>query len=158
MSSTEGGIVFKGDFQHILRILNTNVDGTRKIWVALTAIKGVGRRFSTLVCKKAGIDVNRRAGEMTLDEVEKLTAIMQNPEQFQIPVWFFNRKRDIRDGVNRHLVSNAVDSALREDLERMKKMRSNRGLRHFWGFRVRGQHTKTTGRYGLQAHLAKLKK
>jgi small subunit ribosomal protein S18e len=35
-----------------------------------------------------------------------------------------------------------------EDLERMKKMRLHRGLRHFWNIRVRGQHTKTTGRRG----------
>ena len=25
---------------------------------------------------------------------------------------------------------------------------SNRGIRHYWGVRVRGQHTKTTGRRG----------
>lgn len=24
--------------------------------------------------------------------------------------------------------------------------RCNRGLRHYWGLKVRGQHTKTTGR------------
>jgi hypothetical protein len=34
---------------------------------------------------------------------------------------------------------------LRDDLERLKKIRAHRGLRHFWGLRVRGQHTKTTG-------------
>ncbi|KAF6155801.1 hypothetical protein GIB67_039132 [Kingdonia uniflora] len=35
---------------------------------------------------------------------------------------------------------------LRDDLERLKKIRNYRGLRHYWGLRVRGQHTKTTGR------------
>ena len=34
------------DFQHILRVLNTNVDGKDKIMYALTRIKGIGRRFS----------------------------------------------------------------------------------------------------------------
>lgn len=46
--------------QHILRLLNTNVDGRRKIMYALTEIKGVGRRYSNLVCKKADIDLNKR--------------------------------------------------------------------------------------------------
>jgi ribosomal protein S13 len=46
--------------QHILRLLNTNVDGKRKIMYALTEIKGVGRRYSNLVCKKADIDLNKR--------------------------------------------------------------------------------------------------
>ncbi len=47
-------------FGHILRLLNTNVDGRRKIMFALTEIKGVGRRYSNLVCKKADIDLNKR--------------------------------------------------------------------------------------------------
>ncbi len=41
-----------------------------------------------------------------------------------------------------------MDSKLREDLERLKKIRAHRGLRHYWGLRVRGQHSKTTGRRG----------
>jgi small subunit ribosomal protein S18e len=28
----------------------------------------------------------------------------------------------------------------------MKKIRAHRGLRHWWGVRVRGQHTCSTGR------------
>ena len=47
-------------FQHILRLLNTNVDGKRKIMYALTEIKGVGRRYSNLVCKKADVDLTKR--------------------------------------------------------------------------------------------------
>ena len=37
---------------------------------------------------------------------------------------------------------------MREDLERMRKCKNHRGLRHFWGIRVRGQRTKATGRCG----------
>lgn len=47
-------------FQHILRVLNTNVDGKQKIMYALTSIKGLGRRFSNVACKKAEIDLNKR--------------------------------------------------------------------------------------------------
>merc|ERR1712130_113637 len=43
------------------------------------------------------------------------------------------------------VMANVLDNKLREDLERLKKIRAHRGLRHYWGLRVRGQHTKTTG-------------
>lgn len=42
---------------------------------------------------------------------------------------------------------------MREDLERLKKIRLHRGLRTYWGLRVRGQHTKTTGRRGSAFRL-----
>lgn len=72
--------------------------------------------------------------------------IIQNPTQFKIPTWFLNRQKDIVDGKDYQILSNGVDSKLRDDLERLKKIRAHRGLRHFWGLRVRGQHTKTTGK------------
>jgi small subunit ribosomal protein S18e len=146
-----------------LRLLNTNVDGKRKVMYALTEIKGVGRRYSNIVCKKADVDLNKRcvettflsqkttlivclrAGDLNSDELERLVTIIQNPTQFKIPLWFLNRQRDIVDGKNLQILSNGVDSKLRDDLERLKKIRAHRGLRHFWGLRVRGQHTKTTG-------------
>jgi len=136
------------DFQHILRILNTNIDGTRKVMFSLTAITGIGRRFANLICKKAEVDPNKRAGELTQDEVEKLVAIIQNPKQFKIPMWFLNRQKDYKTGRYQQAFSNNLGAKLREDLERLKKIRAHRGLRHYWGIRVRGQHTKTTGRRG----------
>ena len=33
--------------------------------------------------------------------------------------------------------------------------RNHRGLRHYWGLRVKGQHTKTTGRRGKTVGVAK---
>lgn len=53
-------LVANEDFQHILRIQNTNVDGKQKVMFALTSIKGIGRRFSNIVCKKADVDMNKR--------------------------------------------------------------------------------------------------
>ena len=48
------------NFAHILRLLNTNVDGKNKIMYALTEIKGVGRRYANIVCKKADVDLAKR--------------------------------------------------------------------------------------------------
>ena len=130
-------LIVGDDFQHILRVLNTNVDGRTKVMYALTQIRGIGRRFSNVVCKKAEIDMGKRAGELSAAELESLMVIVSNPRQFRIPDWFLNRQKNYKDG-----------KYLRDDLERLKKIRNHRGLRHYWGIRVRGQHTKTTGRRG----------
>lgn len=127
-------------------MLNTNVDGNIKIVYALTYIRGVGRRYANLVCKKADVDLNKRAGELTQEELERIVRIMQSPTEFKVPAWFLNRQSDINDGKDYHNLANNLESKLRDDLERLKKIRSHRGIRHFWGLRVRGQHTKTTGR------------
>jgi small subunit ribosomal protein S18e len=53
-------IMNESNFQHILRVLNTNLDGKVKVMFALTSIKGVGRRFSNICCKKAEVDLTKR--------------------------------------------------------------------------------------------------
>ena len=157
----------ESNFQHILRVLNTNLDGKVKSMFALTSIKGVGRRFSNIACKKAEVDLSKRcvtrgaahattrparprarrapsaaahlaassrarsAGELTAEEVERLVTIVQNPRQFKVPDWMLNRKKDTKDGKFSQVVSNTLDMKLREDLERMKKIRAHRGLRHY---------------------------
>ncbi|QPG75736.1 ribosomal 40S subunit protein S18A [Brettanomyces nanus] len=138
----------EGTFQHILRLMNTNVDGRINIVYALTTIRGVGRRYANLVCKKADVDLHKRAGELTQEEMERVVVIMQHPTDYKIPGWFLNRQKDVVDGKDYHVLANNLESKLREDLERLKKMRAHRGLRHAWHLRVRGQHTKTTGRKG----------
>jgi small subunit ribosomal protein S18e len=147
-----------------------------QVMYALTKIKGVGRRYSNLVCKKADVDLNKRygwlsfvwkrreleltyhsAGELTSEELERIVTIIQNPTQYKIPAWFLNRQRDIVDGKDSQILANGVDSKLRDDLERLKKIRAHRGLRHYWGLRVRGQHSKTTGRRGRTVGVSKKK-
>jgi len=145
------------NFQHILRMCNTNVDGRSKVMYALTAIKGIGRRLSCLICKKCDIDLNKRAGELTTDEINKIVAVLTSPLQFKIPFYMLNRQRDIKDGKSCHVYTNMFDQKLREDLERMKRCRNHRGLRHYWGLKVRGQHTKTTGRGRWMMMMARAK-
>ncbi|KAF6015966.1 ribosomal 40S subunit protein S18A [Brettanomyces bruxellensis] len=138
----------EGTFQHILRLMNTNVDGKIKIVYALTTIRGVGRRYANLICKKADVDLNKRAGELTQEELERVVQIMQDPTKYKVPAWFLNRQKDLDDGKDYHVLANNLESKLRDDIEKLKKMRAHRGLRHSWNLRVRGQHTKTTGRRG----------
>merc|ERR1711997_1082243 len=136
------------DFQHILRVQNTNIDGNIKVTHALTSTRGMGPRFTDLVLKKAEIDRSKRAGQISEEELERIQTTMLQPKNFKIPVWFLNRQRDFRDGKDGQLISNNLDNKLREDFDRMKKIRLHRGIRHWWGLRVKGQKTKTSGRHG----------
>lgn len=102
------------------------------------------------MCKKADVDMSKRAGELSDEEVsitiqhasdslsvflqiDRIVTIMQNPRQYKIPDWFLNRQKDVRDGKYSQLLANQLDHKLREDLERLKKIRAHRGLRHYWG-------------------------
>eukprot|EP00438_Fugacium_kawagutii_P030393 Skav230836 [mRNA] locus=scaffold3471:37777:40945:+ [translate_table: standard] len=96
------------NFQHILRCMcNTNVDGRQKVMFALTAIRGMGRRISNIVCKKCDIDLNKRAGELTTDEVNKIVAVVSKPLEVKIPAWML-------DGKTSQKYANFLDQALRE--------------------------------------------
>ena len=145
------------DFNHILRVLNTNIPGKQKVNFALVGIKGLGRRFMNLVLKRARIDLDRRAGELTEEDIEKVVTIISNPSDYEIPEWFLNRRKDLVTGKSSQLVANWLDAKMREDLERMKKMLLHRGLRHWWGIKVRGQKTKSTGRKGKTVGVVRKK-
>uniref|UniRef100_A0A8C2LV38 Small ribosomal subunit protein uS13 n=1 Tax=Cricetulus griseus TaxID=10029 RepID=A0A8C2LV38_CRIGR len=125
--------------QHILQVLNTNIDGQRKIAFTIIAIKGV-------VLRKVDFDLTKRAGELTEDQVER----------YKIPDWFLNRQKDVKDGKYIQVLANGLDNKLHEDLERLK-IRIHRGLQPFWGLRVQGQHTKTTGHRGHTMGVSKKK-
>ena len=64
-----------------------------------------------------------RAGELSAIELDSVMTVVANPRQFKIPDWFLNRKKDYKDGKYSQVVSNALDMKLRDDLERLKKIR-----------------------------------
>ena len=70
-------LVVPPNFQHILRVLNTNIEGKTNVMFALTSIKGIGRRYANIVLKKADIPMSKRAGELGEEDVEKIITIMQ---------------------------------------------------------------------------------
>ena len=65
----------------------------------------------------------RRAGELSAAELESLMVIVANPRTFKIPDWFLNRQKDHKDGRYGQITSSALDTKLRDDLERLKKIR-----------------------------------
>ena len=136
------------EFTHILRVQNTNIAGKQKAPFGLRQIRGIGRRFSFLALKIAQVDTNKRSGEITEKEINSVSDILARPSEYNVPKWFLNRQKDPRSGTWSHLISNQLDTMMREDFERLRKAKNHRGLRHLWGTRVRGQRTKSTGRCG----------
>ena len=50
----------KEEFKHLVRIVNTDLDGNKHISIALKKIKGVGFMFSNMVCSIANIDGRKK--------------------------------------------------------------------------------------------------
>ena len=55
--------------------------------------------------------------------MERLMTVVANPRAFKVPDWFLNRQKDYKDGRFSQVVSNNLDMKLRDDLERLKKIR-----------------------------------
>lgn len=47
---------------------------------------------------QAEVDLNKRAGELTEEELEAIKLIIAQPLQFNIPTWFLNNQKDHKDG------------------------------------------------------------
>ena len=63
------------------------------------------------------------AGELTSEEIDKIIAVIMNPQEYDIPEWFLNRQKDVNTGAYSQIVSNNLQASLREDINRLKKMR-----------------------------------
>jgi small subunit ribosomal protein S13 len=132
--------------KYLVRVLNTDLDGTKPIVHALTRIKGIGPMFANLVCQIAGVEHTRKAGTLIPAEVVKIEEIIQNPQKFHAPEWILNRRKDPDSGEDKHLISSSLDFAKDNDIKMMKKMKSYKGIRHMFGLPVRGQRTKSKHR------------
>lgn len=134
------------EFRHIVRIANTDLDGKKQILYALRKIKGVNYMFANFSCYKANVDIQKKTGELSDDEIKKLDEVITHPFQYKIPIWLINRRKDPETGVNTHLISGDLKFTIENDIKMMKKARSYRGMRHAWGQPVRGQRTKSNFR------------
>ena len=85
-------LIIPTNFQHILRVMNTNIDGKRNVMYTMCAIKGIGRCYANLVFKKANTDLSKRAGELSEEEVDKITIM---PDSTRSQIGFSTGKRII---------------------------------------------------------------
>ncbi|NIP67090.1 30S ribosomal protein S13 [Candidatus Bathyarchaeota archaeon] len=136
------------EFQHIVRIAETDIDGALELEYALTKIKGVGIRLANIIAERADLDPNRRLGFLSDAEVKRIKDVIQDPSQYDLPYWLLNRSRDRDTGKDLHLVGSDLVLQTKSDIDHMKKIKSWKGIRHSLGLKVRGQRTRTTGRKG----------
>jgi len=108
----------------VARISGVDLPRAKRIEVALTYIYGVGRSSARRILKEASVDFDRKAGELTDDELQKIRKIID--EQHKV-------EGDLR----REVLAN---------VKRLMDLGCYRGLRHRKGLPVRGQRTRTNAR------------
>ncbi len=142
------------DFNYIVRIANTDIDGEKKIIFGLTQIKGLGRRMATYVADAAGIDRSIKCGNLSDSQLEKINQVLEYMHE-KAPSWILNHRKDFDTGKDLHLIGSDVEMRLRDDVNLLKMIRSYRGIRHETNLRVRGQRTRANNRKGLSLGVSK---
>jgi small subunit ribosomal protein S13 len=145
------------EYKHILRIAGKDIEGGKKLIVALSEIKGVGYNFAQVLIQSLNINPNMRVGFLTENDIREIEQAISNPARVGIPQWYLNRRKNMDDGSNNHLITSDLGFAVSNDIEREKLVMSWRGYRHMFGLRVRGQCTRTTGRRGGAVGVKKVK-
>ena len=136
------------DFKYIIRIANSDVSGEERLANALTSIRGIGPRISNAIVQKLKLDPNKLAGKLDDKSVVDIENAIMNLNDY-VPDWLLNRQKDYDTGGDIHPVSVELKMTHDEDLNRMKKVKSYKGIRHASGHKVRGQRTYSNGRKGL---------
>jgi small subunit ribosomal protein S13 len=107
------------------RIIGVDIPKEKRIEIALTYLYGIGRAQSNIVLKEAGIDPNKRAKDLSDEEVQRITQILQKSA--------LRIEGDLRRDIS-------------QNIKRLMDIGSWRGLRHKKGLPVRGQRTRTNAR------------
>jgi small subunit ribosomal protein S13 len=144
------------DFKYIVRIANTDLDGKYQVVPAIAIVKGLGDRTAAIVARRAGVNAQQKIGDLSDEDVVKLQDEVESIAS-ELPTWMLNRRKDVETGEDGHLIGTDLDIKLRDDLNRLKKIRTYRGLRHEGGQKVRGQRSKSNGRTGLTLGVQKKK-
>ena len=106
------------------RIAGVDIPNDKPIWVSLGYIFGIGPTNGRAILKEAGIDPQRRAKDLTEEELAKIIGIID---------------RDF-------LVEGALRRANQQNIARLRDIGSYRGNRHRRSLPVRGQRTRSNAR------------
>jgi len=142
------------NFRYIVRVANTDLDGTRSTALALTRVRGLGLRLAETTCRLAHVDPHEMIGNLPEATVEGFETILQTLPS-QVPRWMVNHPTEPVAGETVHLFGPDLDTRRRDDVNVMKMIRSYRGVRHERGQKVRGQRTRSNGRTGMAAGVLK---
>jgi small subunit ribosomal protein S13 len=143
------------EFNYIVRLHGSNLDGTKMLPYALCELKGVGIRVARTIIKRLSLDPNTRLGVLPDSDIKRLEVMLDKPASSGIPTWMLNRRKDPQTGNDLHLLASDLDLAKKEDIDLMRETRSWKGDRHARGLKVRGQRTKTTARKGRSVGVSR---
>ena len=106
------------------RIAGIDIPDRKKIYYALQYVHGIGPKYAADVLAEAQIDPNRRANDLTEQEVAQIGAIIDN----------------------NYIVEGALRRQVGQNIQRLKDTRAYRGERHRRGLPCHGQRTRCNAR------------
>ncbi|MFW6365026.1 MAG: 30S ribosomal protein S13 [Spirochaetota bacterium] len=106
------------------RIAGIDLPNNKRIEVALTYIYGIGLTTSQKILKKANINPDTRAKDLTDEEINTLRQTINETKK----------------------VEGELRSEVIQNIKRLMEIGCYRGLRHRRGLPVRGQNTKNNAR------------
>ena len=106
------------------RISGIDIPPDKKIKISLRYIYGVGPSNALAILKEAAIDPDRRAKELSEEELAKIIGIIDR-------------------GI---LVEGALRRQIQQNIGRLREINSYRGHRHRRSLPVRGQRTRSNAR------------
>lgn len=130
--------------RYIVRIANTDLDGSKNVLIALQKIKGISMSFANALCNNAGVSKSEKMGLLSEDKVAKLNELILKPSF--LPTWMLNRQKDYETGEDKHLLSGDLTYTVESDVRRLKMIKARRGMRHAFGLPLRGQKTRSNHR------------
>ncbi|MCQ2086147.1 MAG: 30S ribosomal protein S13 [archaeon] len=144
------------NFNFIVRIADSDIDGQKSAVIGIQQIKGVGKRVAHIVVKRTGINPITKIGSLADEDVKKLEESVTTYAEY-VPEWVINRQLDYETGADMHLIGSNLEIVQKDDINRMKMIRCYRGIRHETHHKVRGQRTRSNGRHGLTMGVSKKK-
>ncbi len=107
-----------------MRIFGVTIPDNKRIEISLTYVYGIGPTLSKKVLAAANVDIDKRAKELTADEILRV----QNFIEKNFPV-----EGELRQVIKRNI-------------GRLKELQAYRGIRHMRRLPVRWQRTRTNSR------------
>ena len=90
----------KKEEEMLIRILATDIPGSKTLLAGLTRIKGVSWAFANGICNVLKLDKDKKVGKLSKEEIEKISKFIQKPE---LPDFMLNRRKDLESGENKHI-------------------------------------------------------
>ncbi len=106
------------------RILGVDIPSDKPTHIALRYLYGIGPTTSLQLCEKASVDPQRRARELSEDEIARIAGLLDREYQ----------------------VEGQLRRQIQQNIARLRDINCYRGVRHRRSLPVRGQRTKTNAR------------